>query len=186
MVIFYYSLSLSSRFSWIPHLRMYLSCLSGAASLSSCVNWKAFFPSSPPFLIKAFQTCLMFTVLCKVSKQTALAEYKHWKETLSPPSYPFIVLKSVSPCHSYSSKRKLLLFEKKALKSRDMKGKSSLREEGQRVRGRLKDPSSYLTEKSGTSLPKSESRDTKTSQSLTWGWGWVGRKRESKKIFDSF
>lgn len=82
----------------------------------------------------------MFTVLCKVSKQTDPAEYKHQKGA-GPPFLPFYCPKKkkrISPCHSYSSKRKLLLFVKEALKSSDMKGKSSLREEGHGVRGEIK------------------------------------------------
>lgn len=85
----------------------------------------------------------MFTVLCKVSKQTDPAEYKHQKGA-GPPFLPLYCPKKkkkkkrISPCHSYSSKRKLLLFVKEALKSSDMKGKSSLREEGHGVRGEIK------------------------------------------------
>lgn len=82
----------------------------------------------------------MFTVLCKVSKHTEPAEYELQKGA----GPPFLSLhcpkkkERISPCHSYSSKRKLLLFVKEALKSSDMKGKSSLREEGHGVRDEIK------------------------------------------------
>lgn len=82
----------------------------------------------------------MFTVLCKVSKQTDPAKHKHQKGAGLPfsPLYCKKKKKRIFPCHSYSFKRKLLLFVKEALKSSDMKGKSSLREEGHGVRGEIK------------------------------------------------
>lgn len=82
----------------------------------------------------------MFTVLCKVSKHMEPAEYELQKGA-GPPFLPLHCPKKkerISPCHSYSSKRKLLLFVKEALKSSDMKGKSSLREEGHGVREEIK------------------------------------------------
>lgn len=138
-------LSLSSVFFGTPG--MYLSCPSGARFAKSLCKLKGLAPSlllppplnSPPFLIKAFNSpgvyCLMKSIQTNRAGPTQTPKGSRppiLTPSLSPPK------KRISPCHSYSSKRKLLLFVKEALKSRDMKGKSSLREEGHGVRGEIK------------------------------------------------